>query len=75
MRSYQGATVVLGNIAYFSSGYNVYSYTVAQDKWTELPPCKHQYFGMAVINNMLTAVGGNKKDGSTQSTLILYTVS
>ena len=38
MKSYQGAAVVHGNIAYFSHGYNVYSYKLLEDKWTTLMP-------------------------------------
>ena len=52
------AAVVRGNTAYFSQGRDVYSYTLSQDKWTELPQCKYQHFSMAVINNQLTTIGG-----------------
>ena len=58
LESSLGAAAVHGNTAYFSSGHNVYSYTVPENKWTELPQCKYEHFAMAVINNALTTIGG-----------------
>ena len=58
MGSYDGVTVVDGNTAYLSRDYNMYSYTVAEDKWTKLPPCKFKQFGLAVVNRKLTSIGG-----------------
>ena len=59
MESLGGAVVVHGNTAYFSSGHNVYSYTVPENKWTKLPQCKYERFAMAVINDALTTIGGS----------------
>ena len=53
-----GTAVAHGNIAYFSHDHSVYSYEVIPDKWTILQPCKHLYFGMAVVRDRLTAIGG-----------------
>ena len=50
--------MVHGSTAYFSSEYNVYSYTVPENKWTKLPQCKYQRFATAVINDALTTIGG-----------------
>ena len=58
MTSSWGAAVVHGSTPYFSSEYNVYSYTVPENKWTKLPQCKYQHFAMAVINDALTTIGG-----------------
>ena len=56
-----GAAVVSGNVAYFNyAGTGVRAYHVDEDKWTSLPECTRQYFGFAVINSLLTAVGGEK---------------
>ena len=55
-----GTAVVHGSTAYFSSGYNVYSYTVPDNKWIKLPQCKYGYFAMAVIDNQLTTIGGRE---------------
>ena len=59
MGSYGGAAVVHGSTAYFSSRHNVYSYTVPENKWTKLPQCKNELFAIAVINDVLTTIGGN----------------
>lgn len=53
-----GAAVAHGNTAYFSYGYDVYSYTVPANKWSKLQPSKYQDFSMAVINDKLTTIGG-----------------
>ena len=55
---WQSATVVRGSTAYLSSGHDVYSYTLTENKWTKLPQCKYEYFAMAVIKDTLTAIGG-----------------
>ena len=58
MESLGGAAVVHGSTAYFSRRYFVYSYTVPDNKWTKLPQCKCRDFGMAVLNDALTTIGG-----------------
>ena len=67
MTSILQAAVVRGSTAYFSSGYNVYSYTVSENKWTKLPQCKYRYFAMAVLNDALTTMGGSHTQGGTDS--------
>ena len=66
-----GAAVVHGNTAYFSMGSSVYSYTLSQDKWTELKQCKYQCFSMAVVNNQLTTIGGQRGVTATNTLLCL----
>ena len=61
--------MVHGNTAYFSDGYRVYSYTLSQDKWTQLKRCKYASFSMAVVNNQLTTIGG-WGDGTATNTLL-----
>ena len=57
----RGTAVVSGNVAYFNyAGPDVHAYHVDEDKWTSLPDCTQKYFGLAVINSLLTAVGGEK---------------
>ena len=56
-----GTAVVSGNVAYFNyAGIDVHAYHVDEDKWTSLPNCTQMLFGFAVINSLLTAVGGEK---------------
>ena len=50
--------MVHGRTTYFSSGQNVYSYTVPENKWTKLPECRCERFAMAVVNDALTTIGG-----------------
>ena len=60
MTSMGGAAVVHDNTAYFSEGCDVYSYTIPEDKWSKLKPCSNGYFGMAVVDHKLTAIGGQR---------------
>ena len=63
--------MVYGNTAYFSTDYNVYSYTVPENKWTKLPQCKNQCFAMAVINDALTTIGGIDLQGAVNTLVSL----
>ena len=72
MSAQLGAAVVHGNTAYFSYGRNMYSYTLARDKWTTIQPCTNSYFGLAVVNNKVTTLGGwSRGSGVTNSLLCL----
>ena len=70
MESSLGAAAVHGSTAYFSSGHNVYSYTVPENKWTKLPQCKYKYFAMAVIYDVLTTIGGGDHQWAVTNTLL-----
>ena len=56
----RGAAVAHGSVGYFSSYYSrdVFAYDSEKDDWSQLPECPQRDFGLAVINNFLTAVGG-----------------
>ena len=60
-----------GHKAYFSLGNNVYLYTIAEDKWAELEQCENKSFSMAVINDRLTAIGGECDQMATNALLCL----
>ena len=64
------AAVVHGNTAYFSQYNSVYSYTLSQDKWTQLKQCEYDDFSMAVVNNQLTTIGGDDDDDTATNTLL-----
>ena len=68
MLAYAGAAVVHGNTAYFTRNKHVYSYTPAKDEWIELPQSDYERFGLAVVNNKVTTVGG-LRDGRATNTL------
>ena len=69
----RGAAVVHGNTAYFSpsSSRKVYSYHSTKDKWFQLPDNCTEYFGLAVIDGLLTSVGGWNSGGATNTLLSL----
>jgi len=54
------SVVVDGNVAYFNPDgvYAVYSYDSEKEMWSTLPPCPHTCSSLAVVNGLLTAVGG-----------------
>ena len=56
----RGAAVADGNLAYFRTGNSddVFVYNSENDDWNKLPKCPQSDFGLAVINDLLTAVGG-----------------
>ena len=56
----RGAAVAHGSVGYFNpgGGQNVFAYDSEKDDWSQLPECPRYFFGLAVINNLLTAVGG-----------------
>ena len=70
MGSINGAAVVHGSTAYFSSGRIVYSYRLSESKWTKLPQCKYDDFTMAVINDALTTIGGGNQQVAATNTLL-----
>ena len=61
--------MALGNIAYFSALYNVYSFELP-DKWTKLQQCPYKLFGLAVINEQLTAIGGMNESWNITNILL-----
>ena len=56
----RGAAVAHGSVGYFSSfgSRDVFAYDSEKDDWSKLPEYPQSDFGLAVINNLLTAVGG-----------------
>ena len=56
----RGAAVVCDSLAYVNSlgSHDVFAYDSKKDNWNKLPECPHREFGLAAINDLLTAVGG-----------------
>ena len=69
-RMMSDAAVVHGNTAYFSQGDTVYAYRV--HNWTKLLKCEYASFSMAVINNLLTTIGGEHANTATNILLCLW---
>ena len=67
----RGESAVLSNgIVYFCEGVddsNVITYNVETSKWAIISKCPKKYFSIAVVNDQLTAVGGQQavKDTNT----------
>ena len=71
----RGSAAVEGNIAYFRIGGDpsVYAYDSSNSKWLCIyPECPSIRFGIAVINGLLTAIGG-QQDGIVIGTLLSLT--
>lgn len=60
----RGAAIEHANIIYTIGGgsHTVYSYRLDRDEWSEHSQCPHVNPGLIMINNQLTAVGGEKED-------------
>ena len=56
----RSAAVAHGSLAYFSSedSHEVFAYNSENNELSELPECPQSDFGLAVVNNLITAVGG-----------------
>ena len=75
-RMTRGAAVVHGNTAYFRPGssHKVYSYQniIGKEQWSQLPDNPNLWFRLAVIDGLLTSVGGK---GPTTNTLFSLTTN
>ena len=52
------STAAHKGMAYFANVYGIHKFDVHQRKWTDKIPCRRVFFGMAVIEDELTIVGG-----------------
>ena len=70
-----GASVAVSReVAYFRDGVSdtkVLMYNSMTQQWTVLPECPKKYFSIAVVNGLLTAVGGESSGTATKSLLSL----
>ena len=59
----RGAAVAHGSVGYFNpaDSCDVFAYDSEKDDWSELLKCPQYNFELAVINNLLTAVGGETR--------------
>ena len=68
MTSLIGTAVAHGNRVYFSASYRIYSFEYPE-KWTPLQPSLYKLFGLAVVNEKLTTIGGRKPSSTIINTL------
>ena len=73
----RGAAVAHGNIAYFNpdDSHKVYSYQIVsgEEQWSSLPDNPYETFSLAVIDGLLTSVGGFKLGSGQTNTLLSLT--
>lgn len=50
----------------------VHEYDLESDSWVDLPQATQNRFSMAVINDMVTLVGGKEKNGGPTGSLLCY---
>ena len=66
-----------GSVAYFGltspSPYRVFAYNSANNKWTELPRCQNCGFSLAIVNRLLTAIGGETQKREVTNSLLSLT--
>ena len=77
-KMYGEVAAVKGSVAYFLPGdihdvYTVLSYDSARNNWSELPRCPNSDFCLAVVNNLLTAIGGQTPNREVTNILLSLT--
>ena len=69
----RGSAAVCGNMAYFrpAPSNQVLSCNLDTEEWFTLPECPREWFTLAVVDGLLTAVGGMKPGNYTNTLLSL----
>ena len=69
----RGSATVCGNMAYFrpSPSNQILSCNLDTEEWFTLPECPREWFTLAVVHGLLTAVGGMKPGNYTNTLLSL----
>ena len=76
-KMYRGSAAVDGSMVYFntwttsSSSHSVHAYDLEKEVWSQMPECPHECFTLAIVNGLLTAVGGKQSGNSTNTLLSL----
>ena len=66
--------VVNGSVSYFQPGqHTLLAYDSVKNNWSELPRCPNRDFSLAVVNNLLTAIGGKTPNREFTSSLLSLT--
>ncbi len=66
-----GSATVDGRVVYCQSSKRIYAYSSQRDNWTNLPDCPTVNSSLAVVNGLLTAVGGIKSGKLTNALVSL----
>ena len=71
---YGEVSAVDGRVAYLPSGLEiVFAYNSTTNKWSELPKCTNYGFSLAMVNSLLTAIGGKTPNNELTNTLLSLT--
>ena len=72
-KMYRGSSTVCGSMAYFSSfaSRQVFAYNSRVNEWSALPECPAKYITLAVVNGLVTNVGGWQSGNYTNTLLTL----
>ena len=68
-----------GSVAYFGSAampslsFRIFAYNSANSKWSELPRCPNRGFSLAIVNSLLTAIGGVTPNDEVTNSLLSLT--
>ena len=54
--------VVNGTVVYFNNDNEISVYSMIDSTWDELPECPHEDFSLAVVDDLLTIIGGHYDD-------------
>ena len=68
-------SVVDGSVAYFLPGVSnsVFAYNSTNNKWSELRKCPNYGFSLAMVNSLLTAIGGQTPNDEVTNSLLSLT--
>ena len=68
-------SAVDGSVAYFRPGgyKSVFAYNSTNNKWSELPKHPNSSFSLAMVNNLLTAIGGMTSNDEVTNSLLSLT--
>ena len=78
-KMYGDVSVVDGSVAYFrprrfiERNNEVFTYTFATNKWSELPECTNSDVSLAMVNSLLTAIGGKTSNREVTNSLLSLT--
>ena len=76
-KTFGEATAVDGSKAYYRPedlfSKTVFVYNSANNKWSKLPKCSNEDFSLAVVNSLLTAIGGRTLNREVTNTLLSLT--
>ena len=70
-KMYGEVSVVDGSVAYFRpiNSKSVFAYNSTNNKWSELPKCPNSGFSLAMVNSLLTAIGGETPNDEVTNSL------